>query len=541
MSSVAGTGQLIRLAVRRDRVPLPIWIVGSAVVLAAGAAAVAKEFPTEAGRAEALRGAGDSAAVLLMRGVPVGTGLGALVNFRNFAFMMVLAALMSTFAVVRHTRQNEESGRTELIGAGGVGRHAGLTAALAVTIGADVVLGAVLTGTLLAAGLPAGGALAFGAACAATGMAFAGLTAVAAQLFQSSRATNATTAAAVGVAFLIRGVGDALGERAPDGIQVTSSWLTWLSPIGWGEQVRPYGEQRWWVLVLPVALLAACVLGAFALADRRDLGAGLIPDRPGPAVAARTLSSPLGLAWRLNRGMTLGWLIGTAAFGVGIGSLGGAVRTGLGGNQGVADLMGQLAGTGASDLVDAYFAGMMNVFGALAAGFVVQALLRLRSEEAGGTAEPVLATAVSRVRWVAAHLTCAAGGAAAMLLLAGAGAGIADAASGGDVGVGTLTAAGLAQLPAALTVAGFVVLAFGGLPRLVVALAWAGLAVSLACGLLGDVFGLPQPVRDLSPFSHVPAIPAADPTLTPILALLVVAAALAATGTALFRRRDLAP
>jgi ABC-2 type transport system permease protein len=541
MSSVAGTGQLIRLAVRRDRVPLPIWIVGSAVVLAAGAAAVAKEFPTEAGRAEALRGAGDSAAVLLMRGVPVGTGLGALVNFRNFAFMLVLAALMSTFAVVRHTRQNEESGRTELIGAGGVGRHAGLTAALAVTIGADVVLGAVLTGTLLAAGLPAGGALAFGAACAATGMAFAGLTAVAAQLFQSSRATNATAAAAVGVAFLIRGVGDALGERAPDGIQVTSSWLTWLSPIGWGEQVRPYGEQRWWVLVLPVALLAACVLGAFALADRRDLGAGLIPDRPGPAVAARTLSSPLGLAWRLNRGMTLGWLIGSAAFGVGIGSLGGVVRTGLGGNQGVADLMGQLAGTGAGDLVDAYFAGMMNVFGALAAGFVVQALLRLRSEEAGGTAEPVLATAVSRVRWVAAHLTCAAGGAAAMLLLAGAGAGIADAAGGGDVGVGTLTAAGLAQLPAALTVAGFVVLAFGGLPRLVVALAWAGLAVSLACGLLGDVFGLPQPVRDLSPFSHVPAIPAADPTLTPILALLVVAAALAATGTALFRRRDLAP
>jgi ABC-2 type transport system permease protein len=540
MNTLTGTGHLIRLAVRRDRIQLPIWIVGSALVLAAGAAAVADEFAAEAERVTALKAAGGSPTVLLMRGVPVGVDTGAMVNFRNFAFMLVLAALMSTFAMVRHTRQNEETGRAELIGAGGVGRHAALAAALAVTLGANLLLGAALTGTLLAAGLPAGGALAFGAACAATGMGFAGLAAVAAQLFQSARAANATAATAVGVAFLIRGIGDALGTRAPDGIQVTSSWLSWLSPMGWGEQVRPYGEERWWALALPVALLAACVMGAFALVDRRDLGAGLIPERPGPAVATRTLLSPVGLAWRINRSTTLGWVIGSAAFGVGIGSLGGTVNDAMADSSGAADMLGQLAGTGTANLVDAYFAAMMNVFGVLAAGFVVQALLRLRTEEAGGAAEAVLATAVGRVRWVAAHLACAVGGAAAMLLLAGAGAGIADAAAGGEAGVGTLIAAGLAQLPAALTVAGFVVLAFGGLPRLVVTLAWAGLVVSIAGGLLGDVLGLPQPVRDLSPFSHVPAIPAADATPGPILALVAVAAVLAAAGMALFRRRDLA-
>ncbi|HEU4426709.1 MAG TPA: anibiotic ABC transporter [Pilimelia sp.] len=542
MSAYAGTGRLIRLAARRDRVQLPIWIVGSAVLLAAGAAAVVDEFPTAVERSTALQGAGGSPAVLLMRGIPVGTETGAFVNFRNFAFMLVLAALMSTFAVVRHTRQNEETGRAEMIGAGSVGRHAGLTAALAVVLGANLVLGAVLTATLLAADLPADGAVAFGAACAATGMAFAGIAAVGAQLFQSARTANAFAATAVGVAFLIRGVGDALGHRAPDGIHVTSSWLSWLSPIGWGIQVRPYGEERWWVLALPLALLAACVVGAFALVDRRDLGAGLIPDRPGPANGSPALLSPVGLAWRLNRGSTLGWVIGAAAFGVGIGSIGNTVNEAFADNQGAAELMTQLAGTGgAAGLVDMYFAAMMNVFGALAAGFVVQALLRLRSEEAAGRAEAVLATAVSRTRWVAAHLACAVGGAAAMLLVAGAATGIADAATGGDVGVRTLIVAGLAQLPAALTLAGFVVLAFGGLPRLVVMLAWAGLVVSLACGLFGDLLGLPQPVRDLSPFSHVPAIPAADATAGPVVALVAVAAALVAAGMALFRRRDLAP
>ena len=186
-----------------------------------------------------------------------------------------------------------------------------------------------------------------------------------------------------------------------------------------------------------------------------------------------------------------------------------------------------------------FFAAMMNTFGALAAGYVIQALLRLRSEEAGGTAEGLLATAVSRTRWIGSHVLVTVIGAAVMLLLAGAGAGITDALAGGDVGIGTLALAGLAQLPGALVVAGFVVLVFGALPRLSVALAWAALVVSIACGLFGDLFGLPQLVRDVSPFTHVPAIPAVDPKALPLLALTGVAVALTAAGMALFRRRDL--
>jgi ABC-2 type transport system permease protein len=107
----------------------------------------------------------------------------------------------------------------------------------------------------------------------------------------------------------------------------------------------------------------------------------------------------------------------------------------------------------------------------------------------------VLATAVGRVRWAASHVLVAVGGAAAMLLLAGLFAGVSDAAVGGVEGVGTLIGAGLAQLPAALAVAGFVVLAFGGLPRAVTTLAWAALVLSIAAGLFGDLFGLPRWAR----------------------------------------------
>lgn len=540
MSAYTGTGRLIRLAARRDRIQLPIWVLASAALMSAGTNAVASEFPTEESRITALQGAGSSPAVLVMRGVPVGTDLGALVNFRNLASILVVVALMSTFAVVRHTRQNEETGRAELIGAGAVGRHAPLTAALVLVFLANVVFGAAMTGTILASGLTAEGALAFGAACTATGLAFAGIAGVAAQLFQGARAANGFAASTVGVFYLVRGIGDALGERSADNLTVTPNWLSWLSPLGWGALVRPYGQERWWVLVLPLALCAVCVAVAFVLVDRRDLGAGLIPDRPGPAHASRGLRSPLGLAWRLNKGSTIGWVIGGAVFGLGIGSLGKTVKDALGTNAGVVEMMEGLAGSGGPDLVAIFFAAMMNTYGALAAGFVIQALLRLRSEEVGGTAEAVLSTAVGRIRWVGSHVACAVVGAAVMLVLAGAFTGLADAASGGDVGVLTLAGAGLAQLPAALVVAGVVVLAFGGLPRLAVGAAWGMLVLSIAFGLFGDLFGLPQAVRDLSPFTHVPAIPAVDPSATPLVALTAVAVALTAAGMALFRRRDLA-
>lgn len=541
MNTFTGTLRLTRLAARRDRVQLPIWILASAALASAGAAAVIDEFPTEEGRITALSGAVTSPAVLMMRGVPVGASEGALVNFRNFSSMLVLAALMSTFLVVRHTRQNEESGRAELVGAGVVGRYAGLASALLLAVVANVLLGVFVSGALLGAGLPASGSVAFGAACAAVGMAFAGIAAVCAQIFVSARAANATAATAVGVAFVVRGIGDAVGEINADGFTVTSGWPVWLSPIGWGEQVLPYGAERWWPLALPILLLLVAGAAAFALVDRRDVGAGLVPARLGPPSASRGLLSPEGLAWRLNRSSVLGWVVGGAVSGFAIGTLGDTVNKSFEVNQGVTDLLEQLAGTGAPSLVELLYASMMNVFGALAAGFAVQTLLRLRSEETSGHAEAILATATGRARWAGAHLVTAIGGTTAFLVASGAAMGLADLAVGGGVGVGPLVGAGLAQVPAALAVAGFVVLAFGALPRLTVPLAWLGLAVAIGFGLLGDVFGLPQAARDISPFSHVPAIPAVDPTATPLLVLAAVAVALTAAGLALFRRRDIAP
>ena len=547
MTAFTGTGRLIRLALRRDRIQLPIWILGSAVSMAGVISSVLDRFPTEQDRIFVLRTAVDTPALLLARSAPTGASLGEVYMFEALPFMAVVAGLMSTFAIVRHTRQNEETGRTEMIGALRVGRHAPLTAALIVTVAANILLGLLMALTLIGNDESAAGSFAAGAATAGAGVAFAAITAVVAQITQGARAANGIAGVVVGAAYVIRGVGDVLGEVQPNGYTMVTGWPSWLSPVGWAMQVRPFADNRWWVLLAPLALFVIGVAVAFALTERRDVGMGMIADRPGRPAASPRLLSPLGLAWRLQRGTLIGWAVAFVISGLGVGSIGGSAIETLGSGedavQGVSDTINKLSpAASAANLADAFNAAMIALFGAMAACYLVQALQRLRSEEAGGRAEEVLATATGRARWLASHLIVAVVGTIVLLALAALSMGATLAPSTDDAGrtIADLLGAAFAQLPAALILAGFAVTAFGLLPRFAIGLAWAGFAVSLLVGQLGELFNLPQAIRDISPFSHVPALPSAEFIAAPLVAMSVVAVALGAAGVALFRRRSLA-
>jgi ABC-2 type transport system permease protein len=162
----------------------------------------------------------------------------------------VIVGLISLLTVIRHTRTEEETGRRELLGATVVGRHAGLAAALAATFGANLVLAALVALGMLSQDLPASGSLALGLELAAAGWIFAAVGAVAAQLTDSAAGARAIAISALGAAYLLRVVGDLSGQ-AGGGL----SWLSWLSPIGWAHRIRPYGDERWWLLALAAGLI----------------------------------------------------------------------------------------------------------------------------------------------------------------------------------------------------------------------------------------------------------------------------------------------
>lgn len=537
-----GTGTLLRLAARRDRIQLPVWLLGMAGVLSASAASVTDLYGTEQARTNYALTTSPSIVARAFNGLTSGPELGAILMTETYLTMAVLAALMSTFAVVRHTRQNEETGRAEMIGACVVGRYAGLTAALMLTILANVVLAALVSLVLIGAvGLTTTGSVLIGATLAAIGIVFAGVAAVTCQVAESTRAASGLAGGFLGLSFLVRAVGDAFGDVSADGLAVISGWPSWVSPMGWGQQVRPFRDDAWWLLGLPAGFFVILVAVAFGLIRHRDVGTGMLPVRPGPAVAAPSLLSPLGLAWRLQRGMLLGWAVGMATVGLVLGGIANEVDEMTKSNPEMQDMLRELAGGGGS-LEDVFFAGTLGICGIAVGAYVVQALLRLHAEEASGRVEPVLATAVGRTRWLLSHVTCAVLGSATLLVLVGVTAGLVYGVANGEIAkqLYRVTVAAVTWLPATLALGGFVLLCFALLPRWATALSWGGLTVCLLMGQIGALLDLPQPVLNLSPFTHVPALPAADFIAAPMLVLSGAAVASIVAGSMLFRRRDLA-
>jgi len=538
MSGFSGTMRLVRLALRRDRVTLPAWILGMAAFLAATTALFDSNYAKHPDLLEL-----DTRMVvenpgMRVLGLVTGTSVGGYTLHRDALTLAVLAAVMSVLAVVRHTRQSEELGREEMLGAGVVGRYASLAAAVVVAVAANLVLAVMLALGMVLAGQPTAGSLAAGASIALVGVAFTGVAAVTSQLASTSRGATGLASAGLGASFALAALGNMLGTVDSAALRVTSAWPAWLSPIGWGQQVRPFAENLWWPSALAGLAVASLFFVAVALAGRRDVGRGMWPERRGAAAASPALLSPTGLVWRLQRGALLGWALGLVGFGLIFGALSDQIK----GLEGAATEWYQTFG-GDVDLLGAYWASMMQIAGMAVSIYVVTLLLRLHHDEARGTLEPVLATAVSRVRWLGAYALNALAGASLLLL----GFAVAMAITGGSVLGGTgpllgdLVAAAAVQLPAIAVLAAGAVAAIMVVPRFSTGISWALVVATIVVGpMFGPSLGLPSWVMDLSPFTHVPNAPAAAVTLAPILGLAVAGALLAVGSVLVMRRRDLA-
>jgi ABC-2 type transport system permease protein len=526
---MTGTWKLVRLILRRDRVIMPLWVLFLGLIPLSYIATIDELFPTAAEKAAYATTSANNAGFVALYGQLFGASLGELVTWRA-GFLPVMVGLAAILTVIRHTRAEEEAGRRELIGATVVGRHAALAAALLTTCVASLVMGIVLAAGMAGQGLPGAGSVAFGLQLAAAGWVFAGIGAVAAQLTTGSSAARGIAITALGVAYVLRVVGDISGMT--DG---PLAWLTGLSPIGWVQAIRPYGDDRLWLGAVVLAATAVLMAAAVMLSSRRDVGAGLLPPRPGPAVGA--LGTPFALAWRLHRGLLAAWVGGFVALGVVLGYLAEGVGDLVGDNKAMTQVFERLGG--ASGLIDSYLAGMSGLFGLVAGGYGIQAMLRARAEESSGRVEPVLSTAVGRVRWLGSHLFFALLGPAATLTAAGVAIGLTHGLNVRDVGgeLPRLLAGTVVQLPAVWILSAITVLLFGVLPRLT-GLAWAALAACLLFGMVGSAMGLSQWVLDISPFTHLPHLPGGHVTALPLILLCAIAITLTMAGVTGFRRRD---
>jgi ABC-2 type transport system permease protein len=526
MTHFVGTREMVRLILRRDRIRLPVWLVAIVGLVYASAAAVSQAYVTPEQIQAYASSVGGSPTAVAMAGPPfaLDTVAGILVYETSLTALLGVA-LMAVFLTVRHTRTEEDEGRAELLRSTEVGRYAPTAATLAVLTGASLLVGGGVTLAVLSVGgIPTGGAVLYGASVAVFGIFFAAVAALVAQMMSHGRTAVGVSIAVLGLAYVLRAVGD-----------INDGTLSWFSPMGWSQQVSAFEDDRWWPLLLSLVVATGVVLGAVMLMARRDLGAGIIPPRPGSPVASPLLSGPAGLALRLQRGSLVGWAAGIFVFGAVMGSFSQELLELVESN----DLLQEFFATQGGSITDAYFAVMLLIIAVIVSAFTVGSALRLRGEETSGRGEPLLATPMSRQTWLAGSLAVTVLGTVLVLAAGGLGMALANAWVSDDLGqVLPLLGDTMVYLPAVLVLGALAVLLMGLAPRRAL-LAWVVVAYCFVIGYLGDLLEPPEWLTNLSPFSHTPEAPLEAVTATPLLVLSAVAVLMAAAGFVGFRRRDI--
>ena len=519
-SPSAGVPSLLRLALRRDRVRLSVWVGVLTLMMVYAPNAVKLAYPEEAQRLARVNLMRTPAGIMLS-GPSFGgneTDLGAMMANELMLTLIVATSILSILTVIRHTRAEEESGIAELVLSSVVGRYARTYAALILVGGVNGVLAVAMTLAMSATGFALVDTAAMCLGITGVAMVFGAVAAVTAQLWRQARTATGAAMASLALAALIRGIGDVINN--------SGSTLSRFSPIAWAQQMRSFVDLRWW----PFALLVALTIGLMALAtwleSRRQYDDGNIPST-GERPNARPIKSVFGLHITLQRGQTIGWSVGLFLAGSAFGSMTKSLLDAAKDNPVLARVLTAQGN-------DGVYTTMTQFLAAAATAYVVGAVLRVYNDEESGLGEAVLARAVSRWRWLLTAVASALVGSTVLMLFAGLGNGLGAGITLGEPGtIVRLTLAGLAYVPAMAVLAGVAALAVA------VRHAWIGwLAVTFVVVslYLGALLRLPHWLIDLSPIGRT-TVPTDFPAIA-LTVMVVVAAALTLCAGWIYRSRD---
>jgi ABC-2 type transport system permease protein len=515
-----GVGSLVRLALRRDRVRLSVWIAILTLMMVYAPNAVKLAYPEEAQRQARVNLMKTPAGMVLggpMFGIKE-TDLGVMMANELMLTLIVAASILAILTIIRHTRAEEESGAAELVLSSVVGRYARTYAALILVGGVNAVLAVTMTLAMTATGFDFVDTAGMCLGITGVAMVFGAVAAVTAQLWRQARTATGAAMATLALAALVRGIGDVINH--------SGSALSWFSPIAWAQQMRAFVDLRWWPFGLLVALAVGLMLLAAVLESNRQYDDGNIPST-GERPNARSIKSVFGLHLAMQRGQMIGWTIGLFLGGLTFGSMTKSLMDAAKDNPLIARVL-------AAQGNDSVYTTMTQFLAAATTAYVVGCVLRVFSDEESGLGEPVLAGAVARWRWLVTAVASALVGSVVLMIFAGLGNGLGAGIALGEPGtIVRLTLAGLAYVPAMAVVAGIGALAVA-LRRPWIG--WLAVTFVVTSLYLGALLRLPKWLIDLSPVGRTTA-----PLHYPVVALtvmVVVAAGLTFVAGWIYRSRD---
>ncbi len=517
---------LCRLIFRRDRLRSLLWLAGMLGLVVGFGSAVPGMYPTQPERlvmAETMK----NPAMIAMLGPVYESGgytTGALYTNFMALWSAAIMGVMNIFLVVRHTRQDEERGRIEVIRSLPVGRLSNLSAVLTAAVILNLVFALLMGGGLAILGvesMDAVGSMLFGLSMGATGLLFAAVTAVFCQLCANPRTAQGLSFAFLVVAFMVRAMGD-----------MQSELLACISPLGLILRTKAYTENQWWPVWVTLLISMVTTAVAFWLCGIRDMGEGLIPARPGKRAAAPYLSNASGLAWRLLRTSIIVWILVIPLLGMSYGSIMGDMEAFISTNE----LFKMIFPDGDPAQFISFLMVIMSILGTIP---ILQFILKARSQESGGYAENVLGRAASRYDqlWGYFLIALVAGVLMPFLNAVGFWAGSTPVMEN-PIAFTVFFQASMVYVPAIWFMLGIAMVLIAYLPRFT-AFAWVYLGYAFFIIYIGSVMKLPEWLGKLSPFGYIPKLPMEDFNMASFIILSAIAAVMYVLGFIGYRRRDM--
>jgi ABC-2 type transport system permease protein len=520
---------------RRATVPGLLWGVVFGGTIAASAESYASIFPTAASRETLARTfAGNAAWAALfgpLRRLDTVSGYTA---YKSFMFCVLLAAIWGFLVATKLLRGEEDAGRWELFLAGRTTR-AGAAAQATIGLGVSVVAVWFPTAVLTAAsgvspkvGIGVGASLFLATAFAAAAAMFMAIGLLVGELAETRHDANLVCGGLLAASYLVRMAADS---------SASLSWLRWVSPLGWIEELEPLTGSRPLTFVPIVAVIVALSVAGVRIASHRDLGSSAfgIDERRRPRTLL--LGGQAGLSLRLLRTGLVAWVAALGFSGLVFGLVAQAAGKAIRGAPGLEGAIRRLGGTigGAATYLGFVFVVAAGLVSIAVAGQVSA----MRNEEASGHLGNLLVRRVARWRWLGARLAIALGLAVAASLVAGVAAWLGAATQHTGVAIADLLRAGANVIPPGVFVLGLSALAFGVRPRATIAVAYGLVVWSYAVEVVAAAFDSNHWIRDLSPLLHVAPVPAADPNVGAAIVLVLLGLVSAGLGILAFGRRDL--
>ncbi|MFA1821070.1 ABC transporter permease [Virgibacillus oceani] len=529
LSNAKNMHKLAVLIIRRDRIRIPLWLIGITFFTLV----VPLAYDDLYGSDQERQGMAETMANPAMTAM-VGEGnlenytVGAMTSHQMLLLTAVVVGLMNILLLNRHTRVDEEEGRIELIRSLPVGRLANINATLLILVATNILLALINGFGLYALGIESmdlGGSLLYGATLGGTGIVFAGIAAVFAQASESSRGVVGYSIAVLLASYLIRAIGD-----------VSNDALSMISPLGWVTKTEAYWNDNWWPILFMIGGAAILFILANYLNSIRDLGAGFFPARPGRRNATVFLQSPLGHAVKLQRTGIIAWAIGMLVMGLSYGAVMGDLEAFFSDNDLLAEMLVQEEGY---SLTEQFIPMLLMVMGILATVPPVMAMLKLYGEEKKNRLEQIMAASVSRTKLMGSYFLIAVVNGFIMVSLSAIGLWSAAVVVMDDpFDFGTIYGAGLVYYPAVLVMIGAAILLIGYLPKLS-SFVWAYLLYSFIILYLGGILNIPEWLGKLSPFGYIPQLPVYEMEWMPIIVLSIIAVVLIIAGFIGYNRRDI--